>query len=152
MEMDNEFWRHSLRLYKQPEVERLCLSLQDEFGLDVNVVLFCHWLGVTGLAANAKHLKDLSGQVDDWRQQVVEPLRKIRKNLKTKADVGSVREQIKLAELKAEQYQQALIWCYYTDHKDSYIETETAWYEVLLEGQDESRLQACKALLLEFPH
>jgi uncharacterized protein (TIGR02444 family) len=151
MEMDNDFWRHSLRIYKQPEVERLCLSLQDEFGLDVNVVLFCHWLGVNGLAANSKHLKGLAGQVEDWRQQVVEPLRKLRRNLQTKTDVGLVREQIKLAELKAEQHQQALIWRYYRDHKDSYIKTETAWYEVLLEGQNSSQLQPCKELLLEFP-
>ncbi len=152
MEIDNDFWRHSLRIYKQPPVESLCLRLQDEFGLDVNVVLFCHWLGVSEFAISSKQLKDLSDQLEDWRQQVVEPLRKLRKNLQTDADAEPVREQIKLAELKAEQHQQALIWCYYTDHKDSFIRGNLAWYEALLDGQGGSQLQVCRQLLLEFPH
>ena len=30
-------------LYAQPGVADACLKLQDEFGLDVNLVLFCIW-------------------------------------------------------------------------------------------------------------
>ena len=44
LNLDNEFWRFSLEVYQDEEVQRLCLSLQDDYGLDVNVVLFCLWL------------------------------------------------------------------------------------------------------------
>ena len=149
--MDNEFWRHSLRIYKQEGVEGLCLTLQDEFGLDVNVVLFCHWLGVSGLALSSEQLEDLFEQVDDWRQQVIEPLRILRRNMQTTTGIESVRGQIKLAELAAEQHQQGLMWCYYEDHKGSFIRNRSAWYDLLLDGIQASQVQECKELLSQFP-
>ena len=119
--------------------------------MDVNLVLFCHWLGATGLVASPKQLKDVAEQVEDWRHQVVVPLRTLRRALKTMADVGSVIAQIKLAELKAEQHQQALMWNYYKDCKENFTKIKATWYEPLLEGQRGHRLKACEQLLSKFP-
>jgi uncharacterized protein (TIGR02444 family) len=151
MEMDNDFWQHSLLIYQQAGIERLCLRLQDEFDMDVNLVLFCHWLGATGLVVSPKQLKDVAEQVEDWRHQVVVPLRTLRRALKTMVDVGSVIPQIKLAELKAEQHQQALMWNYYKDCKENFTKIKATWYEPLLEGQRGHRLKACEQLLSKFP-
>ena len=37
------FWTFSTRLYAAPGVKQACLALQDRFGADVNLVLFCLW-------------------------------------------------------------------------------------------------------------
>ena len=151
MEIDNEFWEHSVHIYKQSGVEKLCLRLQNEFGMDVNFVLFCHWLKTVGLTTSSKNFKDLVGHVKDWRVEVIQPLRNLRISLQAKVDVGLVRKHIILAELKAEQYQQALIWSHYKEHRDNYVKTESVWYELLLEGRSGDRLEKCKVLLSKFP-
>ena len=45
LQYDNEFWRFSLAIYKPPDVAAECLALQEAVGLDVNLLLFCAWLG-----------------------------------------------------------------------------------------------------------
>ena len=37
------FWRFSVQFYRQPAVAEVCLLLQDEFGIDVNLLLFVLW-------------------------------------------------------------------------------------------------------------
>ena len=39
------FWSFSLRIYGAPGVEPACLDLQDRFGADVNLALYCLWIG-----------------------------------------------------------------------------------------------------------
>ncbi|MDH5517933.1 MAG: TIGR02444 family protein [Gammaproteobacteria bacterium] len=41
------FWDFSVRYYQSAGVEANCLRLQDQYHLNVNLLLFCHWLGVT---------------------------------------------------------------------------------------------------------
>ena len=46
---DNEaLWRFSLAFYARPGVSEALIGLQDRAGLDVNLVLFALWLGVSG--------------------------------------------------------------------------------------------------------
>ena len=40
----DEFWQYSLDRYKDDEIQRLCLMLQDEWQLNVNVLLLCCYL------------------------------------------------------------------------------------------------------------
>ena len=37
------FWRFSLHFYRQPKVAETCIALQEESGVDVNLLLFLLW-------------------------------------------------------------------------------------------------------------
>ena len=37
------FWQHSLHIYAQPGVAKACLALQDDYQVNVNLLLFYHW-------------------------------------------------------------------------------------------------------------
>lgn len=90
-------------LYQQPDIAPLCLTLQDEQGCQVPVLLAYCWhacvIGpITPNTANA------------WRQHAstkacaaIEPLREVRTWMKTHwPDAEAIREQIKTAELQLE--------------------------------------------------
>ena len=77
------FWAFSLRVYSQPDVERCCLTLQDEHGLDVNLVLLATWAAGTGRVLDptlAARLRQIS---DDYQASVMRPLRQARRALKS---------------------------------------------------------------------
>jgi uncharacterized protein (TIGR02444 family) len=77
------FWTYSLRLYGQPQVQDACLKLQDEHGLDVNLVLFCIWCGLDGPGQlTADELNTAIARGGRWQKEVVERIRYIRRTLK----------------------------------------------------------------------
>ena len=39
--LDNPLWNFSNKFYKNDNVRIACLKLQNEFGFDVNIVLYC---------------------------------------------------------------------------------------------------------------
>ena len=43
---ESAFWDFSIDFYQRPNVEKSCLTLQDEFSLNVNLILFCYWLAI----------------------------------------------------------------------------------------------------------
>ena len=45
--MAERFWDFSVRTYGVPGVSQACLALQDERGVDVNMLLYCIWIGAT---------------------------------------------------------------------------------------------------------
>lgn len=72
-----------MRLYAQPGVSDACLRLQDEHGLDVNLVLFCIWSGLAGPGKiTPDELSSAIARAGNWQKNVVEPIRKIRRTLK----------------------------------------------------------------------
>jgi uncharacterized protein (TIGR02444 family) len=77
------FWDFSLRVYSQPEVERCCLTLQDEHGLDVNLVLLATWAAGTGRALDPTLAARLRQIGDDYQATVMRPLREARRALKS---------------------------------------------------------------------
>ncbi len=109
---DSAFWAFSLRLYGRPGVPPACLALQDEGGADVNLLLFLLYLADCGRMLDADQIAALDAGTRPWREQVVKPLRSVRRLLK--ADVGAftalssghLREQVKQIELAAEKQQQ----------------------------------------------
>jgi uncharacterized protein (TIGR02444 family) len=100
-----EFWQFSLAFYALPGVAEALLSLQDRHGRDVNLILFALWLGLSrrghlataGLAAAQEAIREV-------RLDIIEPLRRLRRELKPNpaADVQRLRERIKELELEAE--------------------------------------------------
>ena len=75
----NPFWRFSLRLYARPGVEQACLALQDSFGADVNLLLFCCWMGAGGRRTGKQFLRKLLAALGPWQTQVLQPLRRARR-------------------------------------------------------------------------
>ncbi|MFQ5635183.1 MAG: TIGR02444 family protein [Gammaproteobacteria bacterium] len=77
---DNPFWEYSLSIYGEPGVADACIFLQDKFGLDVNLLLFCVWFAASGRGPlEAADIDDCIKRTRDWRSRVVEPLRAIRR-------------------------------------------------------------------------
>ena len=110
-----EFWRFSLAIYARPGVAPACLVLQDRYDRDVNVALYCCWLGASGrgrLDRDALAAADRS--VARWRRDVVENFRAARRAIKATAtpESDSLYAKAKAVELEAERLlQQRLVAC-----------------------------------------
>jgi uncharacterized protein (TIGR02444 family) len=102
---DDELWCFSLAFYNRPNVFEALIGLQDRAGRDVNLILFALWLGVSG---RNRLTKEELGAADriiaPIRHDLVEPLRALRRNLRSNPDpdVQRLREEIKGIELAAE--------------------------------------------------
>ena len=98
-------WRFSVAFYARPGVSEALIALQDRAGVDVNLMLFALWLGVSGGGRlSNEELVTADRIARPLRVQVVEPLRALRRKLKPHpdADVQRLREGIKAIELAAE--------------------------------------------------
>jgi len=56
--------------------------LQDSFGLNVNLLLYCLWAGARGTSLTAGNMIDLREVQKPWEDNVVKPLRAVRRWLK----------------------------------------------------------------------
>ncbi|MGK9051249.1 TIGR02444 family protein [Neorhizobium petrolearium] len=109
-------WDFALHLYAAPDVADACLVLQDESGVDVPVLLFSAWLAKRhSVTLTEGELARIDGLVGDWRNEVVKPLRAIRRRLKngpypapTKETEG-LRNGVKGAELNSEKVELAVL-------------------------------------------
>ena len=112
---DNPFWRFSLAVYAAPGVADECLALQDTRGIDVNVLLFCAWLGSRRIVLTEANLAAIDGTVRSWRDQIVGPLRGVRRDIKARPDaaeqdIAALRKDVAALELRAEQIEQAMLY------------------------------------------
>ena len=119
---DHALWRFSLRVYGVEGVEAACLRLQDEYGADVNLVLFCCWLGAAGYGrATDPLLRSAEAAASQWRGRAVAPLRALRRALKydpapvSAAMAEPVRRKVLAAELAAEHALQTLLFTLASD-------------------------------------
>ncbi len=113
---DHPFWDFSLQVYRREGVGAACLNLQAQHGIDVNIMLFCLWLGETGRGVqNAEECADMLAATDRWHQEVVKGLRHVRQILKdgfpdTPDELReSLREEIQAAEIDSEHLEQLLL-------------------------------------------
>jgi uncharacterized protein (TIGR02444 family) len=114
LQYNNDFWRFSLAVYKPPDVAAECLALQEAVGLDVNLLLFCAWLGTRAIVLSRSDIEAASRVVALWHNSVVRPLRGVRRHIKTQYGdaLESLRSRIKDDELRAEQIEQAMLFAY----------------------------------------
>ncbi len=109
---ESGLWRFSLAFYRQPGVADACIRLQDEAGVDVNVMLYLLYLAGRGKAISAAEMSRIEAVTADWRSAVVMPLREIRRKLKSPLGVfapavtAELRNDVKRIELGAERIQQ----------------------------------------------
>lgn len=81
MPHDNEFWRYSLRVYAQPGVAELALKWQNQYGANVNILLWCSWLEAQDIALTESLLSSALAGIKDWDEGLVKALRSIRHSL-----------------------------------------------------------------------
>jgi uncharacterized protein (TIGR02444 family) len=110
------FWDFALKVYGSPGVGEACLDVQERLGMDVNVLLFCCWVGESGRGSlTSEALAHACEAVAEWHEAVVRKLRSVRRALKT--GVGSVpkefadglRRQIQAREIDAEHVEQLML-------------------------------------------
>src|SRR6516165_7180989 len=106
------FWRFSLGFYRQPGVAEACIDLQEQAGVDVNLLLFLLWQATLWRAISVPEIEALEARIAPWRLATVVPLRSIRRALKSPpalVPAGTAelfRNKIKAVELEAERLQQ----------------------------------------------
>jgi len=115
------FWTFSLAVYREGAVQRECLELQDRYGVDVNLLLFCAFIGaVRGAAMPDQAVRQAAAVVADWHRDIVATLREVRRALKplatgdspTAAPAAALRENVKAMELEAERIEQMMLECW----------------------------------------
>lgn len=103
-------WEFSLDFYARPGVSAALIELQDRAGLDVNLILFALWHGLSGRGRlDDERLAVADQAVRPIQTEIVMPLRALRRRLRTAldADIQRLREAIKGLELDAEKIAQA---------------------------------------------
>jgi uncharacterized protein (TIGR02444 family) len=116
--MASPFWNFSVAVYGARAVQDECLTLQDQFGLDVNLVLLCAFTGaVHRVALTPDDIASARALVEPWHKDIVSSLRAVRRRLKTidmpdtdAAKAAAVlRTQGKAVELESERIEQMML-------------------------------------------
>jgi len=90
------------------------LDLQDAHGLDVNMLLYACFAAVEERAVSEDDASAVDGVCADWRNEVIRPLRSVRRKLAARPDAADISKGLLELELAAEQRQQAMIWEWHT--------------------------------------
>jgi uncharacterized protein (TIGR02444 family) len=113
---DHPFWDFSLKVYMAGGVGQACLELQDAHELDVNVLLFCLWVGASGRGAlDDTQMSDVLDAVHDWHHNIVRELRTVRTYMKggvgsaPTAITESLRQRIQKTEIDCEHAEQLML-------------------------------------------
>src|SRR5262249_28316776 len=102
--------------YRQPAVADACIALQEEAGIDVNILLFLLWHALRRRALSPAEIEGLEDVIGPWREATVVPLRAMRRALKTPhalvepATAEVFRTRIKATDLEAERLQQEAMY------------------------------------------
>jgi uncharacterized protein (TIGR02444 family) len=121
MDKESSFWTFSLEFYSDPAVAGICIDLQDRYAADVNIVLFVLWCASRGRRLSPQELERVVASISSWQNDVVRPLRGVRRNLKqlaadlALAPISELREAVKKQELEAERLQQSLMEAAFSD-------------------------------------
>jgi len=110
-----DFWSYSLDVYSRSGVATACISLQEDLGVDVNVLLYCCWHGETRGLIDDQKFSAVLEFTNRWSTALVRPLRSARSWLRDsgcsleeipREDCEALRQEIKEAELASERLQQ----------------------------------------------
>jgi uncharacterized protein (TIGR02444 family) len=115
-ELEAESWAFALALYARPGVAEACLTLQNEAGVDVMLLLATTFAAVKHrLLLTPDEIRALNEACRLWREQIVWRLRAIRIELKTgpqpapNSATEPFRSQVKALELAAEKLENQLL-------------------------------------------
>jgi uncharacterized protein (TIGR02444 family) len=99
-ETHSDLWTFALEVYSRPGVSEACLWLQDRRSLDVDMLLFALWHGVTRGELDASLLERADSFSRVWSSRVVRRLRALRRRLS-----APERASVQRVELAAERVQ-----------------------------------------------
>ncbi len=133
-DLDNALWRFVLPFYSRAGVSPACLTLQETLGVDVNILLFAIFAQVErGILLERNDLAAIDALVRDWRNDVIQPLRRVRTRMKSgpspapSSITEALRNRIKAAELEAEKIELAMLadWLDQQLHRPGHRTTDT---------------------------
>ena len=75
---NSEFWNYSTQIWTLPNVEAICLELQNNYDANINMLLYCCWVGDKNLSLSDDDLQSLLDTIQPW-QTIIKPLRESRK-------------------------------------------------------------------------
>ncbi len=120
--LPHPFWNFSLEVYGGDGAARACLDLQERRGADVNLLLYCAWLGASGRGTvTVEKLRAVIADIARWQTEVVQPARALRQKIKAlggatsgsgadfPAQVEAARRKAADAELAAEHVEQLVL-------------------------------------------
>lgn len=144
------FWTFSLAVYADAAVQRECLDLQNRHDINVNLLLFCAFIGaVHGAVLSRADIEQANGVVHIWHGQVVGNLRAARRALKSfcngapSIDFDSLYSNVKAGELEAERLEQRMLELWGAEHLPGWSKVQpsvaveqniTTLFEVFVEG------------------
>lgn len=99
----HEFWQFSLEVYARSGVQSCCLTLQDDWLLNVNILLLCCYLEEKRLACSIKQFEQLTQSISET-DQALKVHRKKRRAAKDQDK--SLYQQLLKVELDLEKQQQ----------------------------------------------
>jgi uncharacterized protein (TIGR02444 family) len=115
-ELEADSWAFALAIYARPGVADACLTLQNEAGVDVMLLLMATFAAVKHrLLLTPDEIKALDEACRLWREQIVWRLRAIRIELKTgpqpapSSATEPFRSKVKALELAAEKLENQLL-------------------------------------------
>lgn len=106
-------WDFALDFYARPGVSAACLTLQDEAGADVILLITAFYADHQGAPLDLAAISGLRQEMSEWREGVVLPLRAARRFLRGaleghESERDELRIAVKSVELAAEKLQLAL--------------------------------------------
>jgi uncharacterized protein (TIGR02444 family) len=106
---DETFWQYSVATYQRNDIAPIAITLQDRFGVNVNILLLVCWCIEHGFIINLLQLRHIADAVKA-NSGPLEALRRKRKAAKPKAgEPADTYEMLKQQELMLEREQQAVI-------------------------------------------
>jgi flavin prenyltransferase len=115
-ELDNDLWRFALSFYSRQDVSPACLVLQEQAGVDVNILLFAVFARIErGVTLDTQELAEIDGLIRGWRTDIVHVLRQARTRLKSVpypfpcSAREELRNRIQADEIRAEQIELAML-------------------------------------------
>jgi uncharacterized protein (TIGR02444 family) len=112
-ELINPLWDYSLKLYANEDVKRLCLTLQDCYDINVNMVLWCCWYASDRGQFSQEFLNQILTYNAPWHENVTRQLRQARQWLRSKQQnelIQPFRQQILQLEIISEAFQQKQLY------------------------------------------
>jgi uncharacterized protein (TIGR02444 family) len=114
--LDGPHWAFALDLYERPGVSEACLLLQDKAGVDITLLLFVLFVAKEHRTIlDQADLVTLDASIAPWRDEVIQPLRSLRRRVKSgpfpapSSSTEALRDRIKAAEVQAEQIELAVL-------------------------------------------
>lgn len=127
-----DLWSFSLHVYAEAGVAEECLSLQDSYGVNINLILMAAFAGVGERKILQVHLDDAKRCTADWHANVVCGLRRVRRAMKGLAancsnpqEWEALRNKLKDIELKAEKEEQMALAGWMKTHAESWPKAST---------------------------